>query len=148
MRYFIDTNILIFITYDEDELDGGVREILNDCGNTIVISSESLREIAMLIRSGRDEFVKWRNFSDVMDSLDFYNIEVRYVAKAHMKTFYELTPARDHSDPADLMIIAQAITENIPLISSDTKFPLYTPQGLRFIQNNRRASAVRKKRDN
>lgn len=35
------------------------------------------------------------------------------------------------------MIIAQAITDGIPLISSDTKFPLYVSQGLNFIQNFR-----------
>ena len=33
------------------------------------------------------------------------------------------------------LIISQAITEKIPLISSDTKFPKYTKFGLNFIPN-------------
>ncbi|OAV63386.1 hypothetical protein Barb6_03775 [Bacteroidales bacterium Barb6] len=37
----------------------------------------------------------------------------------------------------DHAIIAQAISDKIPLISSDTKFQYYTGQGLDFIFNKR-----------
>ncbi len=40
-----------------------------------------------------------------------------------------------HRDPNDRLIIAQAITEKMPLISNDTKFPKYTRFGLDFIPN-------------
>ena len=145
MRYFIDTNIFLFVTREGDELDSDVKEILEDYGNSFLISSESIREIAALVKNGRIRVKGWQDFTGIKASLDEHGIEIRYVAEAHLKTLFNLTPARDHSDPADLMIIAQAITENIPLISSDTKFPLYTPQGLKFIQNNRRVMAIRKR---
>jgi PIN domain nuclease of toxin-antitoxin system len=35
------------------------------------------------------------------------------------------------------VIIAQAISDKIPLISSDQKFKLYTSQGLDFVFNKR-----------
>ena len=139
MRYFIDTNIFLYQSLREfDELDRDVTEILDDWRNIILMSSESLREVSMLLKSGRIAKKEWISYDDVMASVIEHRIEIRYVDESHIKTLYKLRPAPNHSDPADLMIIAQAITEKIPLISSDTKFPLYTPQGLSFIFNNRR----------
>ena len=42
---------------------------------------------------------------------------------------------QDHKDPFDHIIIAQAISHKMTLISSDTKFPFYRKQGLRLIEN-------------
>ena len=135
MRYFIDTNIFLFFIAEPNELDSSVTALFEDYENSFIISSESIREIAMLIKGGRLNNKIWRTYADVRNAIDKHGIEVRYVAEAHLKTLYNLHP--HHSDPADLMIISQAITEGIPLISSDAKFPLYTKQGLRFIHNRR-----------
>jgi PIN domain nuclease of toxin-antitoxin system len=45
--------------------------------------------------------------------------------------------SRDPGDPSDHLIISQAITEGIPLISSDRKFHFYTQQALDFVYNER-----------
>ena len=42
---------------------------------------------------------------------------------------------QDHKDPFDHIIIAQAISHKMTLVSSDTKFPFYRKQGLRLIEN-------------
>jgi len=140
MRYLIDTNILLFLKTDGDELDSDVWEMLEDCENSILISSESVREIATLLKNGKVRTNDWNTFSDIKTTLEKYNIEIRYVAEAHLKTLFKLDPAPGHSDPADLMIISQAIAEGVHLISSDTKFPLYEKQGLKFIFNRRNAA--------
>lgn len=36
-----------------------------------------------------------------------------------------LPKVKDHGDPFDLLIIAQALTENLPVLTSDGKFHLY-----------------------
>jgi len=51
-------------------------------------------------------------------------------------TFANIIPAENHGDPFDRMIIAQAIAERMPLISSDTKFYHYRKQKLEFIFND------------
>ena len=43
----------------------------------------------------------------------------------------------DHRDPNDRLIIAQGISDNIPLISSDLKLSRYEKYGLDFILNER-----------
>ena len=137
MRYFIDTNIFLFLNIDRDEIGSDVRALLEDYENTFIISVESIREIVTLLKSGRIVVREWQAYSGIKASLDAHGIEIRYISESHLKTLYALRPAPHHSDPADLMIIAQAITEDIPLISSDTKFPLYVSQGLKSILNKR-----------
>jgi PIN domain nuclease of toxin-antitoxin system len=77
--------------------------------------------------------------NDVQDVLANYEntigFKVKFVAKEHLRTLATLEKVEGHNDPSDRLIIAQAITENIPLISSDTKFPKYRKQGLQLIQN-------------
>ena len=137
MRYLLDTNIFIFFCTDADELCPDVLRILEDYENSLIISVESVREIMMLIKGGRIGNKMWQSYTGIKASLDAHGIEIRYISEPHLKTLYTLRPAPRHSDPADLMIIAQAITEGIPLISSDTKFPLYIRQGLKSILNKR-----------
>jgi len=50
---------------------------------------------------------------------------------------YYLEPASDHKDPNDHIIIAQSISDKIPVISSDRKFKLYEKQGLKLVFNKR-----------
>ena len=137
MRYFIDTNIFIFSCTDVDELTPEVVKILEDYENSFIISVESVREIVMLIKGGRINNKIWQSYTDIKASLDAHGIEIRYISESHLKTLYNLRPAPHHSDPADLMIISQAIVEGIPLISSDTKFPFYIRQGLKSTLNKR-----------
>ena len=137
MRYFIDTNILIFLCGGSEELAPGIKKLFGDYENTFIISVESIREIMMLLKSGRVYVKEWQSYAGIKASLDAHGIETRYISESHLKALYSLRPAPRHSDPADLMIIAQAITEGIPLISSDTKFPLYVRQGLKSILNKR-----------
>ena len=47
----------------------------------------------------------------------------------------EINEGQAHYDPSDHVIISQAITMKLPLISSDEKFPFYRRQGLELIEN-------------
>ena len=45
-----------------------------------------------------------------------------------------LNEAQAHKDPSDHIIISQAITEHLTLLSSDQKFSFYRDQGLNLIE--------------
>jgi PIN domain nuclease of toxin-antitoxin system len=47
----------------------------------------------------------------------------------------KLALVEGHNDPSDRLIISQALTEKMPLISSDKKFPKYRKLGLDLISN-------------
>jgi len=55
--------------------------------------------------------------------------------KEHLKTFAKLEMLKNHKDPFDRLIIAHAITEKLPLISSDKQFVKFRKQDLEFIPN-------------
>ena len=63
--------------------------------------------------------------------------EVKYVQKEHLKTLATLGVFKEHTDPSDRLIIAQAITEKLSLISSDNYFRLYKKLGLYLIRNHK-----------
>ena len=64
---------------------------------------------------------------------------VDYLHKEHYETYAKLriNESQDHNDPSDHVIISHAITNHIPLISADTRFPWYRSQGLDLIYNGK-----------
>jgi len=135
MRYFIDTNILLFAIKEEDRLSKEVSELLLDTSNTINISSRSIEEIIQLLRIGKIEFSRWKETKDIFNHIDELGFSVDYFKKEHILTLGKLTPIPDHKDPVDHAIMAHAITNKATLISSDEKMRFYKNQGLSFIWN-------------
>ena len=66
-------------------------------------------------------------------------IKILPLKNEHMLTYSRLNinEVQKHKDPSDHVIIAHAITENLPLISSDTHFDFYRSQGLDLIFNKK-----------
>jgi len=58
--------------------------------------------------------------------LDFINneteLEIKPIKEEHLKTLEKIPIIYDHKDPSDRIIIAQAITEKITLVSSGRMF--------------------------
>ena len=134
MRYLIDTNVFVRITVDYDISDD-TKNILDDCTNIIYISSESIKEYIHLVQNGKIVPKKSIRLLDVFDLIDKFGLNVKYVSKEHLRTLASLELVENHNDPSDRLIISQAITEKMPLISSDTKFPRYVKHGLDLIYN-------------
>ncbi|MCL2728032.1 MAG: hypothetical protein FWD56_06590 [Bacteroidales bacterium] len=57
--------------------------------------------------------------------------------KHHLLQYAALETVAGHRDPNDHIIIAQAISDKIPIISSDRMFKQYIKQGLEFVYNRR-----------
>ena len=81
--------------------------------------------------------VKYKSHKDLFSFIDKLRIEIKPFTKQHVTTYAGLFPAEDHKDPNDHMIIAQAVSDKIPVISSDQKFKFYENQGLQFVFNKR-----------
>ena len=78
MRYFIDTNILLFAIKEEDRLSKEVSELLLDTSNTINISSRSIEEIIHLLRIGKIEFSRWKETKDIFNHIDELGFSVAH----------------------------------------------------------------------
>ena len=138
MRYLIDTNIFLYLTTDVTLLNNDVRNILDDCENTLYISVESVKELILFYRKQKNKSKFWKTEMEMIHSIESdLNMKILSLKKEHLFTYasLEINIAQDHKDPSDHIIISQAITEKMPLISSDQKFQFYTNQKLDFINN-------------
>ena len=134
MRHLIDTNVLINIVEENENLSDNVQAIRDDYENIIYVSSESIKEFIHLVQENRITIKKEFRTLDVFNLIEnTLGFNVKFVAKEHLRTLTALDLVEGHTDPSDRLIIAQAITEKIPLISSDKKFPKYRKMGLELI---------------
>ena len=140
MRYLLDTNIFIYLVIDPDQLSRDVKAILDDYDNTFYMSSESVKELIVGFNNGKLVSRFWDTAAKmVKDITNRYFIRILPVGEEHMDTYAHLTLnlAEDHRAPSDHVIIAHAITNRMPLVSSDRKFKFYEDQGLELVYNEK-----------
>ena len=134
MRFYIDTNILIYLLDNKSNLSKDTKSIFEDYEHQIYVSSEAIKEFIHLFQQNRIKF-DLKKADNIFEYIEQWGYTIKYIKKEHLKTFANLPIVKNHKDPSDRLIIAQAITEKIPLISSDTEFPLYRQYGLDLIEN-------------
>ncbi len=140
MRYLIDTNILIYAVAEPDLLSNDVAAIIAEPDTVLYISTESVKEMIVAYRNKGLWAKRWKSAEAMVKSIeDEYYIKIIPVKKEHLLTYarMEINERQCHKDPSDHLIIAHAITEHLPLISSDTRFEFYRSQGLDLIFNKK-----------
>ena len=140
MRYLIDTNIFLYLAVETDCLDKNVIAIVEDPDNVLCMSSESLKELVVGYNNRSFATKKWKTCESLIRAVsEDYGIVILPVDESVIRTYSRLqkNEVQGHKDPSDHVIISQAITLGIPLISSDTRFPFYTKQGLELIVNKK-----------
>lgn len=143
MRYYLDTNILVFLISEGEvsvDLSRDVRAILFDYTNILYTSSECVRELINLCQSGKvatPDDIRKKPLSAIIGIIDSLGIEIKYMNRKHLERLADLPMRGNNLDPIDRFIVAQAISDRIPLISSDGKFSGYVGDGLEFIYNER-----------
>ena len=135
--YYLDTNILVFVLSNRNEIDSHVLNILTDCSNLIYTSSVAVKELVLLFRIGKLRSHIYKSEKDLLESLSLYNIQIVFFNQYHFSTYASLQIANGHKDMNDHAIITQALSDKISVISSDIKFKDYISQGLQFIYNKR-----------
>ena len=114
--------------------------IIEDYDNTFYMSAESMRELVIGYRKKSFSTKRWHSAEEMLRSItNDFNIWILPLKEEHMYTLSKLTinEVENHNDPSDHVIISQAITEHLPLISSARKFKFYTNQGLDLIYNKK-----------
>jgi PIN domain nuclease of toxin-antitoxin system len=137
-RYYVDSNIVIYRASDVELLTAEVWAILKDTSNYIYVPSKCVEELIYLQQSGRIEVKPWKSAEDIVGYInDELTYKIKYVNEWHLHRLARLPLFPKHKDPTDRIIIAQAIEEKIPIISSDEEFPAYRRFGLDLVFNKR-----------
>jgi PIN domain nuclease of toxin-antitoxin system len=116
LRVLLDTRALIWATLSPASVSRQARETIADEANVMLVSAASAWEIAAKVRLGKLPGAEKleRNYLDVMGDAGYVLLDI--------DTQSALRAGRlvaEHRDPFDRMIAAQALGQDIPILSPD-----------------------------
>jgi PIN domain nuclease of toxin-antitoxin system len=116
LRCLLDTHTLIWWMTTDRQLSKSARALIEEKSNVFLVSAVSAWEIATKFRLGRLPAAA-NLVQDFVADLPRERIDILAVTADH-GIRAGLLPG-PHKDPFDRMLIAQALAENIPIISND-----------------------------
>lgn len=122
MRFLLDTQIFIWWDSEPEKLPARYSALFEDPSHTVVLSIASVWEMQIKAQLGKldlnrplNEIVVDQQRSNLLQLLP---IELRHVLALQQLPLY-------HKDPFDRLIIAQAFSEQLTLLSVDAIFTQY-----------------------
>jgi PIN domain nuclease of toxin-antitoxin system len=122
MRLLLDTHVFLWWLADAPDLTHNARKAIASPVNECFLSLASCWELAIKISIGKlklsqslDRFVTEQMH---VNSFRLLNIEFSHVAKVEQLPFH-------HRDPFDRLLVAQAISEKMPIVSADSVLTNY-----------------------
>jgi PIN domain nuclease of toxin-antitoxin system len=121
MRLLLDTQIALWGLTNDPRLTMKAREFILDSNSDIYVSVASLWEISIKYQLGRGDMpVSGSRATELFSAADYKLLPIQ----AHA-TAVESLPSI-HNDPFDRMLIAQALTEPMRLITHDRTISQYS----------------------
>jgi PIN domain nuclease of toxin-antitoxin system len=122
VRVLVDTHTFLWALLQDRRLSAKAKQILRSDENELLFSIVSLWEIAIKIKIGKLNSIG-SSVAYIRDEMDAYGMELLPLRYEHILQLESLP--RHHGEPFDRLLIAQAITESIPILTHDEKFPAY-----------------------
>ncbi|MEQ1865918.1 MAG: type II toxin-antitoxin system VapC family toxin [Micropepsaceae bacterium] len=125
MNLLLDTHVALWAVTGHKRLSARARELIGDPANTIAVSATSLWEIAIkhaLERKSEAAIVLSARQAAAAFELAGYSMLA--IAPAHVLAV-EILPAH-HSDPFDRLLVAQALSEPLRLVTHDDLVARYS----------------------
>jgi PIN domain nuclease of toxin-antitoxin system len=121
VKFLVDTQLLLWAAGHPERLSDAARKDLDDPANEVLFSAASLWEIAIKNALGREDFlVEPRLLRKSL--LDNGYVELPITGQ-HAVSIEDLPPL--HKDPFDRLLLAQALTEGITLLTADAQLARY-----------------------
>lgn len=120
----LDTSAFLWFCADDERLSADARESISDGLNTIIVSAATVWEISIKFARNRlpelgaeppEEYIPLR-----MAGYEFNALPISFEHAYRVAHLPQL-----HRDPFDRLLIAQAVEENLPVITPDPQFADY-----------------------
>jgi PIN domain nuclease of toxin-antitoxin system len=122
MRVLLDTHVLIWLVEGDKNLSTVARSAIEDEDNSLYLSIASLWEITIKLSLGKLDLQL--SVDEMVESfLIPGGIQILQIETSHLSILRDLPLY--HRDPFDRLIIAQAKSEKMTLISADGVFDKY-----------------------
>ena len=117
MRLLVDTHVLLWWLADDDRLPEGPRDAVNTA-QEVRLSTASVWEIAIKRKIGRLQVPE-----HYLEAVDAGEIDLLPITAQHAEIAGALP--RHHDDPFDRMLVAQAKTDDLTLVTADRRLTEY-----------------------
>jgi len=121
MSYLLDTHAFLWFLNGSEELSKNARQAIEDNTKLKYVSIVSFWEIAIKLSLKKLELAT--SHKELLTQAIKNGFEILPLTFDHSAGIISLE--FHHKDPFDRMIISQAITENLQIITKDEKFDLY-----------------------
>lgn len=118
MRLLLDTHVLLWWLADDPNLGEEARAGISDPDSTVYVSAATVWEISIKRALGKLEAP-----SDLLRQIGLSRFESLSMKASHAHTAGALP--RHHDDPFDRMLVAQAMIEDLTLLTRDPRMGLY-----------------------
>lgn len=127
MNYLLDTHTFLWFINSDEALSERSKSLIEDAEHTLYLSVASLWEMAIKVSLGKLEvgspFIEFMTTQLSENNITLLEIKAEHTGLVSTLPFH-------HRDPFDRMIIAQSLTENMPIIGKDEIFDSYGIQRL------------------
>ena len=121
MKLLLDTQILLWAAGQPERLSAAARKLLSNRRNELLFSAASLWEIAIKQTLGREDFrVEPRLLRRGLLDNGYTELPI---TSQHAVSIDGLPPL--HKDPFDRLLLAQATSEGITLLTGDAQLARY-----------------------
>jgi PIN domain nuclease of toxin-antitoxin system len=124
MKLLLDSHTLVWSADAPKKLSPSAAAALQDPANELLVSAATVWEIAIKLSLGKLQLTlpyrQWMNQAIADLDLTLIPITVEYVD-------VQVTLPYHHRDPFDRLLVAQALSENCPIVSVDS---LLDPYGI------------------
>lgn len=117
-RLLLDTHAFLWWLSDDPALSTAARDTICDGRNEIHVSAASVWEIVIKRAIGKLEAPG--DLDKIVEEENFIRLPV---SLGHAEAVGELPPL--HKDPFDRMLIAQALSEGLVILTADSNIPRY-----------------------
>lgn len=121
MDYLLDTHTLLWFLEGSSDLSPTSRKIIEDKNSVVLVSLVSIWEIT--IKQNLGKLVLNIDLGELKNKLNENDFQFLPIDFEHIIGLSALP--LNHRDPFDRLLISQAITENLVLISKDAIFSSY-----------------------
>ena len=120
-KILLDTHTLIWFVEDSPNLSSKANSLISEISNECFVSSISIWEIAIKTNIGKLDFsISLKNLEILLSE---YDIQIIYPTIEDFTTYQKLPLL--HKDPFDRILIAQAIANELSIITKDGEFTQY-----------------------
>jgi PIN domain nuclease of toxin-antitoxin system len=122
MKVLVDTHTFIWDIIADHRSSTKAKQVLRSDEHELFFSLVSLWEIAIKIKTGKLNTIG-SSVAYIRDEMDAYGMQLLPIRYEHILQLESLP--HHHSDPFDRLLIAQALTESLPILSGDSAFANY-----------------------